>query len=1670
MEPAIIRATPADFLAPRKTSGYVPAVVQGDFYGRALDDKPWFTHREAERMKRDPQIQFGLRVLRAPLHKCQWTVEADSLRVAKLVDSTLHTIWDGFLQPILSAQFTHGWAPAELAFRDSMGQVVLDSLDTIHPADAKPLEVDTRTGGRAFCGIRVRGTSYDQRTSPGGACDVIAPHAFWHPGEAEYGSYYGRPRLADAFTPWSLKSGKGGAVESRSLWFKKCAFRGGTMRHPVGYTEYEVSPGVTRTISNEDLAREIVERYENGGVLTLPNTMDATNPGVYLWTFEPPGTNGEASGIREYPQDLDREILVGLGIVPEVITAAETGSGYSGRSIPMMVYLSSEDEVAKLLVKTAEVQVCRPLVSLNCGPRHARRFRIVVKSLVEILGNDPQAAKNAFNEPDPRQQAGGMSGLNGGGDNGPPAVPKPKGAPPAPAVQLSQAAIEGLDRIAVELSKAAEQPRDVTGRFAPADGNFDVITQPGDDAPGKKLTPEELAEFAREVARLARQLVTESGDRPVREAAMGLVDRAEGFLRGTGEAVELSQAGRWVTIGGQKGADGKRRGGSPVFIQNGVITKGHPSLTGKKPGDIGGEAKETTHRAEVRRSQGHAVAKIRKQARQEGIDPRHLDDLAGQFREQHNAFAAERTEMLKAARRYIGDYSGKSISNLAREHDKGGKDYTRIKGFDLATEEAVKRFPHHFREENGDNGNHYDQMYEMLVAGNPEPMGEEDAYEQAFNHLMGSGKAAGEGDDDFAFGENDPDFIPLSLADVDLSGGDRKYVTEDGVEGYWITIGATEDGEGEKHGGTPVFIGKADGRIKKGPKSLEGHKPGELTGKKWGEEHLKEKRTPDTTSPNSGHKPAGTPDATGGTPDITAAQAREKEVAKLRKEITGPQVVTQPRAKHGEVGPNGETYPGGAFIATTDLPKRIKDKMIQSAKGKVRVGMSGFAVPEPGQMSIVDKLGGSVMNPRNGEINEQYLEYIRATPEERKMYAELAAKHNAGEEWVSVNDYPKLANFTDAARLYVAKQPIPGAILDKLPAVVRERLTKHQEAAKSAEASEPPAPHDPHTAAAKLKTGGATSPDEARAAREAYAGMSDADKNAYARSLGFQTPEKGLPATRDDLVHRSIREGEFRHAQEAKGIDPELKRGGALFGEPGVGESAGLFDDAESEGETATEPPAEAPAIREGEPTPDTTSYDPPKAPAATAPGVSASDIPFDVAMNAHRGMSFVPEKRALQRQADYVNQMNADYEHLSQLADTPEKREQLAAEFERYRAGYQKHYLDVLHASSRILSPMIAGPARFPVDSNNKKIDTHHNRITDLIEFRKRAMAAITRKVSPESGPVRSSDPAAVETLTKQIEAAQKRQDLMKQANKIIQAHTTYVPGSGGGRGEYVPPTFEFKKGKTREDLEAALKGMGMEEPTIRELLKPNYMGKIGFEGYQLTNNNANIRRMQDRVEELKKLKASPHKEESYSGGVKVVEDPEAARIRIVFPGKPDRETIGKLKSGGFRWSPSEGAWQRHLNTGGRQAVDSMLKQLGHTKEESAVESEADSGGEDKVPPMLKVPEPEEPPAAPSPAPAQAPAGDGAKSSQPAHHEPHAAAVKALLARFRDERGGVPEADVNAVTDDLKSLSGPDLFELAKAVNADATLSEKSPKGKILKQVTDMVRRVWKTSDNVNN
>lgn len=44
--------------------------------------------------------------------------------------------------------------------------------------------------------------------------------------------------------------------------------------------------------------------------------------------------------------------------------------------------------------------------------------------------------------------------------------------------------------------------------------------------------------------------------------------------------------------------------------------------------------------------------------------------------------------------------------------------------------------------------------------------------------------------------------------------------------------------------------------------------------------------------------------------------------------------------------------------------------------------------------------------------------------------------------------------------------------------------------------------------------------------------------------------------------------------------------------------------------------------------------------------------------------------------------------------------------------------------------------------------------------------------------------------------------------------------------------------------------------------------------------------------------------------------------RLQIIFDDKPDADMRSELKSEGFRWAPSQGAWQRQLTDNAFRAI----------------------------------------------------------------------------------------------------------------------------------------------------
>jgi hypothetical protein len=144
-----------------------------------------------------------------------------------------------------------------------------------------------------------------------------------------------------------------------------------------------------------------------------------------------------------------------------------------------------------------------------------------------------------------------------------------------------------------------------------------------------------------------------------------------------------------------------------------------------------------------------------------------------------------------------------------------------------------------------------------------------------------------------------------------------------------------------------------------------------------------------------------------------------------------------------------------------------------------------------------------------------------------------------------------------------------------------------------------------------------------------------------------------------------------------------------------------------------------------------------------------------------------------------------------------------------------------------------------------------------------------------------------------------QQRQDRMKAVNKIVN-----------------------NKKLTSEQKKSALADAGYTSEQYMVDAKPKWSdGKLGYEGYQLTNNNANIASTKKRITQLEAQDLAASKANSgdsqtsydFDGGT-IELDYSADRLKVDFDAIPDSDMNSKLKQNGFKWSPTNRVWQRQL------------------------------------------------------------------------------------------------------------------------------------------------------------
>jgi Domain of unknown function (DUF3560) len=172
-------------------------------------------------------------------------------------------------------------------------------------------------------------------------------------------------------------------------------------------------------------------------------------------------------------------------------------------------------------------------------------------------------------------------------------------------------------------------------------------------------------------------------------------------------------------------------------------------------------------------------------------------------------------------------------------------------------------------------------------------------------------------------------------------------------------------------------------------------------------------------------------------------------------------------------------------------------------------------------------------------------------------------------------------------------------------------------------------------------------------------------------------------------------------------------------------------------------------------------------------------------------------------------------------------------------------------------------------------------------------------KAASVGSGGISSDDPEAIQKLKTELAACEANQANMKAANKLLK----------------------------KRDM-AGLKALGYSDEAIHALLNPRFSNNIGYAPFTLSNNNANIRRIKLRIQDLENRAKRQDKEEE-GNGYTYREDTTENRVMFIFDGKPDEATRTLLKRNSFKWSPSRGAWVRQINSAGLYAAQQVRKAL---------------------------------------------------------------------------------------------------------------------------------------------
>lgn len=243
-----------------------------------------------------------------------------------------------------------------------------------------------------------------------------------------------------------------------------------------------------------------------------------------------------------------------------------------------------------------------------------------------------------------------------------------------------------------------------------------------------------------------------------------------------------------------------------------------------------------------------------------------------------------------------------------------------------------------------------------------------------------------------------------------------------------------------------------------------------------------------------------------------------------------------------------------------------------------------------------------------------------------------------------------------------------------------------------------------------------------------------------------------------------------------------------------------------------------------------------------------------------------------------------------------PEKEDLINSLLDRYSRRMAEYYNRESTIGCMCPSVLISGSGNFPTRKKQKQVavwDRNREYYADTQKILNRIRGIISGKDI-----IHSDDENAIELLTERIEALKENHERLKLINKLCRMKDTAA-------------------------ADIAFLEIGIDSEQAQKLRDAG-----GLAWYKLPYSKKEIHRLEDRLKAIQAEKEAG-KRETENDFCTVIEDPDTMRIKLVFDGKPSDEIRTIIKKHGFRWAPSQKAWQRNLNSNGRFAVKCLLIDL---------------------------------------------------------------------------------------------------------------------------------------------